>query len=118
MTVKTWRWFVFAAPLFAAWAVDAKPHYREVDIRSLGDALPFAIDDAGVIAMQKFVAGQLISFLYDSRKVTRLKEVGRLSLPPSQLASIKIPGTTTPSPYPYSRVYVTDTAMPHLHSIL
>ncbi|HTS72174.1 MAG TPA: endonuclease/exonuclease/phosphatase family protein [Gaiellaceae bacterium] len=38
------------------------------------------------------------AFLYDTRKVTRLKEVGRLSLPPSELASIKIPGTTTPFP--------------------
>jgi len=38
------------------------------------------------------------AFLYDTRKVTRLKEVGRLSLPPSDLASIKIPGATTPFP--------------------
>jgi endonuclease/exonuclease/phosphatase family metal-dependent hydrolase len=38
------------------------------------------------------------AFLYDTRKVKRLKEVGRLSLPPSDLASIKIPGTTTPFP--------------------
>jgi endonuclease/exonuclease/phosphatase family metal-dependent hydrolase len=38
------------------------------------------------------------AFFYDTRKVTRLKEVGRLSLPPSELASIKIPGTTTPFP--------------------
>jgi probable HAF family extracellular repeat protein len=66
MTVKTWRWFAFAAPLFAAWAVDAKPHYREVDVSSLGNALPFAINDSGVIAMQQFVGGQIVSFLYDS----------------------------------------------------
>ncbi|HVD49294.1 MAG TPA: endonuclease/exonuclease/phosphatase family protein [Gaiellaceae bacterium] len=35
------------------------------------------------------------AFLYDSRKVTRLREVGRLSIPPSQLARIKLPGSTT-----------------------
>ncbi len=36
------------------------------------------------------------AFLYDSRKVSRLREVGRLSIPPSQLPAIKLPGTTTP----------------------
>ena len=36
------------------------------------------------------------AFLYDTRKVSRLKEVGRLSIPPSELARIKIPGTKTP----------------------
>jgi endonuclease/exonuclease/phosphatase family metal-dependent hydrolase len=36
------------------------------------------------------------AFLYDSRKVARLKEVGRVSIPPSDLARIKLPGSTTP----------------------
>lgn len=36
------------------------------------------------------------AFLYDKRKVSRLKEVGRLSIPPSQLARIRAPGTGTP----------------------
>ena len=35
------------------------------------------------------------AFLYDTRKVTRLKEVGRLAIPPSELPVIKLPGTTT-----------------------
>src|SRR6266576_584268 len=34
------------------------------------------------------------AFLYDTRKVSRLKEVGRLSIPPSLLGAIKLPGTT------------------------
>jgi endonuclease/exonuclease/phosphatase family metal-dependent hydrolase len=38
------------------------------------------------------------AFLYDTRKVSRLKEIGRLSIPPSQLARIKLPGTTTAFP--------------------
>jgi endonuclease/exonuclease/phosphatase family metal-dependent hydrolase len=38
------------------------------------------------------------AFLFDTRKVQRLKEVGRLSIPPSQLRAIKLPGTTTPFP--------------------
>jgi endonuclease/exonuclease/phosphatase family metal-dependent hydrolase len=38
------------------------------------------------------------AFLYDRTKVTQLEEVGRLSIPPSQLAKIKLPGTTTPFP--------------------
>ena len=33
------------------------------------------------------------AFLYDTRKVSRLREVGRVSIPPSDLASIKISGT-------------------------
>ena len=69
MTVRGWgslRSFAFAAPLVAALAVDAKPHYRELDITSLGNARPFAINDAGIIAMQTLVAGQLVSFLFDS----------------------------------------------------
>lgn len=36
------------------------------------------------------------AFLFDTRKVSKLKEVGRLSIPPSQLKNIKLPGTTTP----------------------
>jgi endonuclease/exonuclease/phosphatase family metal-dependent hydrolase len=36
------------------------------------------------------------AFLYDARKVSRLREVGRLSIPPSQLARIRVPGATTP----------------------
>jgi endonuclease/exonuclease/phosphatase family metal-dependent hydrolase len=36
------------------------------------------------------------AFLYDKRKVSRLKEVGRLSIPPSQLTRIRAPGTGTP----------------------
>jgi hypothetical protein len=35
------------------------------------------------------------AFLYDETKVTQLEEVGRLSIPPSQLAKIKLPGTQT-----------------------
>lgn len=38
------------------------------------------------------------AFLFDTRKVSRLKEVGRLSIPPSQLAKIKLPATTTTFP--------------------
>jgi endonuclease/exonuclease/phosphatase family metal-dependent hydrolase len=38
------------------------------------------------------------AFLYDSRKVSRLREVGRLSIPPSELGAIKLPGTTTTFP--------------------
>jgi endonuclease/exonuclease/phosphatase family metal-dependent hydrolase len=38
------------------------------------------------------------AFLYDTRKVSRLREVGRLSIPPSDLAKIKLPGTTTAFP--------------------
>ena len=38
------------------------------------------------------------AFLFDTRKVSRLKEVGRLSIPPSDLSKIKLPGTTTAFP--------------------
>ena len=38
------------------------------------------------------------AFLFDTRKVKRLKEVGRLSIPPSDLGKIKLPGTTTAFP--------------------
>jgi endonuclease/exonuclease/phosphatase family metal-dependent hydrolase len=38
------------------------------------------------------------AFLFDTRKVHRLKEVGRLSIPPSDLGKIKIPDTTTAFP--------------------
>ena len=38
------------------------------------------------------------AFLYDTRKVSRLKEVGRVSIPPSDLGKIKLPGTTTGFP--------------------
>lgn len=38
------------------------------------------------------------AFLYDTRKVARLKEVGRLSIPPSQLRNIKVPDTKTAFP--------------------
>jgi endonuclease/exonuclease/phosphatase family metal-dependent hydrolase len=38
------------------------------------------------------------AFLYDTRKVSLLEEVGRLAIPPSQLRQIKLPGTTTPFP--------------------
>jgi endonuclease/exonuclease/phosphatase family metal-dependent hydrolase len=38
------------------------------------------------------------AFLYDTRKVRRLKEVGRVSIPPRDLQKIKMPGTTTPFP--------------------
>jgi len=36
------------------------------------------------------------AFLYDSRKVKRLREVGRVAIPPSQLPRIARQGTTTP----------------------
>lgn len=36
------------------------------------------------------------AFLYDSRKVKRLREVGRVAIPPSQLPKIARTGTTTP----------------------
>lgn len=36
------------------------------------------------------------AFLYDSRKVKRLREVGRIAIPPSQLPKIARQGTTTP----------------------
>ena len=36
------------------------------------------------------------AFLYDSRKVRRLREVGRVAIPPSQLPKIARQGTTTP----------------------
>ncbi len=35
------------------------------------------------------------AFLYDSRKVTRLREVGRVAIPPSQLPRIAVVGATT-----------------------
>jgi endonuclease/exonuclease/phosphatase family metal-dependent hydrolase len=35
------------------------------------------------------------AFLYDSRKITLLEKVSRISIPPSQLPQIKLPGTTT-----------------------
>ena len=38
------------------------------------------------------------AFLYDTSKIGLLEEVGRLSIPPSQLAEIKVAGTTTPFP--------------------
>lgn len=38
------------------------------------------------------------AFLYDQTKVTQLEEVGRLSIPPSQLAQIKLPGSTVHFP--------------------
>jgi endonuclease/exonuclease/phosphatase family metal-dependent hydrolase len=38
------------------------------------------------------------AFLFDTRKVSRLKEVGRLSIPPSQLRAVKLPGTKTAFP--------------------
>jgi endonuclease/exonuclease/phosphatase family metal-dependent hydrolase len=36
------------------------------------------------------------AFIYDSRKVQLLEKVGRLSIPPSQLRHIKLPGSTQP----------------------
>jgi endonuclease/exonuclease/phosphatase family metal-dependent hydrolase len=38
------------------------------------------------------------AFFYDENRVSRLREVGRLSIPPSQVAQIKLPGTTTSFP--------------------
>jgi endonuclease/exonuclease/phosphatase family metal-dependent hydrolase len=38
------------------------------------------------------------AFLYDSRKIKLLEEVGRVSIPPSQLGSIKLPGTSASFP--------------------
>jgi endonuclease/exonuclease/phosphatase family metal-dependent hydrolase len=38
------------------------------------------------------------AFLYDSRKVARLREIGRLSIPPSQQSKIKVPGASTAFP--------------------
>jgi endonuclease/exonuclease/phosphatase family metal-dependent hydrolase len=38
------------------------------------------------------------AFFFDTRKVSRLKEVGRLSIPPSQLRAVKLPGTKTAFP--------------------
>ncbi|MFL5924727.1 MAG: endonuclease/exonuclease/phosphatase family protein [Gaiellaceae bacterium] len=35
------------------------------------------------------------AFLYDSRRVTRLREVGRVAIPPSQLPRIAVAGATT-----------------------
>jgi endonuclease/exonuclease/phosphatase family metal-dependent hydrolase len=35
------------------------------------------------------------AFLYDSRKVSRLREVGRVAIPPSQLPKIAVAGATT-----------------------
>jgi endonuclease/exonuclease/phosphatase family metal-dependent hydrolase len=36
------------------------------------------------------------AFIYDSRKVTLLDKVGRLSIPPSDLRKIKVPGSAEP----------------------
>jgi endonuclease/exonuclease/phosphatase family metal-dependent hydrolase len=36
------------------------------------------------------------AFIYDSRKVTLLDKVGRLSIPPSDLADIRVPGSAAP----------------------
>ncbi len=36
------------------------------------------------------------AFVYDSRSVEQLEKVGRLSIPPSQLKNIKLPGSTKP----------------------
>jgi endonuclease/exonuclease/phosphatase family metal-dependent hydrolase len=38
------------------------------------------------------------AFLYDRTKVSQLEEVGRLSIPPSQIKQIKLPGTTITFP--------------------
>jgi endonuclease/exonuclease/phosphatase family metal-dependent hydrolase len=38
------------------------------------------------------------AFFFDTRKVSRLKEVGRLSIPPSQLGRIKVPDSKTAFP--------------------
>lgn len=38
------------------------------------------------------------AFLFDERRVTQLEEVGRLAIPPSDLAHITLPGTTTTFP--------------------
>ena len=38
------------------------------------------------------------AFLYDSRKIERLREVGRVAIPPSQLPSIKLAGSTAQFP--------------------
>lgn len=38
------------------------------------------------------------AFIYDSKKVEQLEKVGRLSIPPSQLKNIKLPGSTQPFP--------------------
>jgi endonuclease/exonuclease/phosphatase family metal-dependent hydrolase len=38
------------------------------------------------------------AFLYDETRIAQLEEVGRLSIPPSQLARIKLPGSKTPFP--------------------
>jgi len=38
------------------------------------------------------------AFLFDGTKVSRLREIGRLSIPPSSTKQIKVPGTTTDFP--------------------
>jgi endonuclease/exonuclease/phosphatase family metal-dependent hydrolase len=38
------------------------------------------------------------AFLFDSTRVAQLEEIGRLSIPPSQLDEIVMPGTSTPFP--------------------
>src|SRR4249920_2265263 len=38
------------------------------------------------------------AFLFDGTKVARLREIGRLSIPPSHTKQIKMPGTTTAFP--------------------
>jgi endonuclease/exonuclease/phosphatase family metal-dependent hydrolase len=38
------------------------------------------------------------AFLFDTTRVSRLREIGRLSIPPSHTSQIKLPGTTTAFP--------------------
>jgi endonuclease/exonuclease/phosphatase family metal-dependent hydrolase len=40
--------------------------------------------------------GERQAFLYDNRRVSRLREVGRVAIPPSQLPKIAVTGSTTP----------------------
>jgi probable HAF family extracellular repeat protein len=59
--------FVLSAAVASAAAAD--PQYRDVSIAPVvGDALPVAMNELGVVVMRKTVDGQTNSFLFDSKR--------------------------------------------------
>ena len=59
-------------------------------IRALQERLP---DEYSLLRSDAAGNNERMVFLYDSRKVTQLEEVGELSVPPSQLGYIKLEGS-------------------------
>lgn len=62
-------------------------------LRGIQAELP---DPYGVVFSEAAGNNERQAFLYDSRKVALTEKVGRLSIPPSQLRHIKLPGSKQP----------------------